>query len=361
MSKARTAAPAVAAEAPRPAPRRRVRRGSGRATLADVARLADVSTQTVSRVINMPDKVPPETVAHVRNAIERAGYVPNLLAGGLASGRSKLVAALVPTIGGQVFNETIGALAKALKLNGYQLMLGESGYEDADEEALLDNIIRRRPDGIVLTRIVKSAAARERLRKSRIPVVETWDLTDDPVDMLLGFSHVDIGATVAKYFHSHGRRQLGLIIGDDPRAGLRGRGYVEAVAQLGLLSDDYPEVPLVRVSAPASLGSGRTGIATLMQRCPGLDAVFCSTDMVALGVLIEARKLGLRIPHDLAVIGFGDLWFAHEADPALTTVRVDGTLMGNRAAQLIISRAEGWPIDRAVVDIGFNLVRRESA
>ena len=109
------------------------------------------------------------------------------------------------------------------------------------------------------------------------------------------------------------------------------------------------------------MGSGRGGLAQLIERCPALDAVFRSTDMVALGVLIEARKRGLRVPRDLAVIGVGDLWFAHETDPPLTTVRIDGTAIGNRAAQFIMSRAEGWGVDRPVVDFGFMLVRRESA
>lgn len=83
--------------------------------------------------------------------------------------------------------------------------------------------------------------------------------------------------------------------------------------------------------------------------------------MVALGVLIEARKRGIRVPQNLAVVGFGDLAFAQQADPALTTIRVDGTVIGQRAAQFIMSRAEGWDVAQPVVDVGFSLMRRESA
>ena len=106
---------------------------------------------------------------------------------------------------------------------------------------------------------------------------------------------------------------------------------------------------------------GRQGLPELLKPCPQLDAVFCSTDRVALGVLIEVAKRGIRVPHDLAVVGFGDLWFAHETDPPPTTVRIDGTAIGQRAAQFIINRVEGWPVERPVVDIGFTLIRRESA
>jgi transcriptional regulator with XRE-family HTH domain len=136
-------------------PDRSARRGSGGITLSDVAKLAGVSAITVSRALNTPDLVTPETREKVRHAVERTGYVPNLLAGGLASNRSRLVAAVVPTIAGPVFLETIQALTEALAQKGYQLMLGQSGYDNSREDALIDAIVGRRPDGIVLTGIMR--------------------------------------------------------------------------------------------------------------------------------------------------------------------------------------------------------------
>ncbi|MGE5794307.1 MAG: LacI family DNA-binding transcriptional regulator, partial [Bacteroidota bacterium] len=146
-----------------PARERRARRGSGRITLADVAKLAGVSAITASRALNTPDQVSPETLRRVREAVDRTGYVPNMLAGGLASTRSRLVAAVVPTIAGPVFLETIQALTEALAESGYQLMLGQSGYTHSREDALLDAIIGRRPDGIMLTGIMRSPEGRRRL------------------------------------------------------------------------------------------------------------------------------------------------------------------------------------------------------
>ena len=130
---------------------------------------------TVSRVINTPERMPAATLAKVQAAIAKTGYVPNLLAGGLRSNKSRLVAALIPTLVGPVFNETVHALTAELNERGYQLMLGQSGYADSREDALLDAIIGRRPDGIVLTGILHSAHGRRRLAASGIPVVETWD------------------------------------------------------------------------------------------------------------------------------------------------------------------------------------------
>lgn len=338
---------------------RRPRRGTGRVTLADVARIAEVSAQTVSRVLNTPDTVPPATIARVRQAIQTAGYVPDRLAGALASGRSRLVAALVPTIGGPVFLETLQALSQALGKRGYQLMLGESGYDDADEEQLIENLISRRPDGVVLTRIVQSSAARERLKLTGIPVVETWDLTDTPVDMLIGFSHEAVGAHVAEFIAGLGRRRPALLTGDDPRAGLRRRAYAMRLVALGLLESDSA-LPVAEAHAPLTLGSARAAFARLLENQPDIDAIFCSTDVAAWAAVTEAQTRGLQVPKDLAVVGFGDLGFSADMVPALTTVRIDGATMGAQAAHWIMDRAEGRQPTATSVDVGFTLIRRES-
>ena len=188
---------------------KRARRGSGAVTLHDVAKLAGVAPITASRALNTPGQVSAEVLRKVGDAVARTGYVPNLLAGGLASTRSRLVAAVVPTIAGPVFLETVQSLTEALAERGYQLMLGQAGYAGDREDALLEAIIGRRPDGIVLTGIMHSAEGRRRLLASGIPVVETWDLTPTPIDMLVGFSHVEVGRAVASYLHAQGSAPLG--------------------------------------------------------------------------------------------------------------------------------------------------------
>ena len=223
--------------------------------MSDVAKVAGVSAITASRALNTPDLVSPATLHRIRQAIERTGYVPNMLAGGLASSRSRLVAALVPTIAGPVFLETIQALTEALAAAGYQLMLGQSGYTGSREDALLDAIIGRRPDGIVLTGIMHSPGGRKRLLAAGIPVVETWDLTPTPIDMLVGFSHDRVGTAVAEFLHAKGRRRLAIITADDHRAGLRRNAFVEAAVRLG-----SGNIPVAVVPAPTTLGSGRRGL-----------------------------------------------------------------------------------------------------
>jgi LacI family gluconate utilization system Gnt-I transcriptional repressor len=322
----------------------------------DVARLAGVSAITVSRAFNAPDQLSAETLRRVRDAVQRTGYVPNLLAGGLRSAKSRLVAAVVPTVSGPIFLETIKSLTDVLDEHGYQLMLGQSGYKVSREDALLDAIIGRRPVGIVITGVMHSPEGRRRLVASGIPVVETWDLTPTPIDMVVGFSHDRIGEAVCEYLAARGRRRHGVISGDDDRAARRTAGYLRTAEKLGL-----PEPAIHWVPAPTTLASGRAGLAELLQRSPDLDCVFGSSDMLALGVLTEAHARKLDVPGRIAVVGFGNLPFSAGLIPSLTTVHVDGVLIGRTAASFIIDRAEGRKIAQPVVDVGFSIVQRDSA
>ena len=337
-----------------PAPKRS-RRGSGGVTLHDVARLAGVAPITASRALNTPERVSGDVRRKVAEAVAHTGYVPNRLAGGLASARSRLVAAVVPTIAGPVFLDTVQSLTEALAERGYQLMLGQSGYEGSREDALLEAIIGRRPDGIVLTGVMRSAAGRRRLLACGIPVVETWDLTPTPIDMLVGFSHGDVGRAAASHLHVRGRRSLACVAGDDPRARRRTEAFTAMAAALGL-----GPVRAIHVSAPTTMHSGRAALAGLLEGGAPIDAVFCSSDLLALGVLTEARVRGLAVPGALAVLGFGDLAFAADLAPALSTVRIAGADIGRQAAHFIVERAEGREVAERTVDIGFSIVERAS-
>ncbi len=335
---------------------KRSRRSSGAITLRDVAALAGVAPITASRALNTPGQVSPEVLKRVQDAVQRTRYVPNRMAGGLASARSRLIAAVVPSTVVSVFMETIEALNETLFNAGYQLMLGQSNYSPAREEALLEAIIGRRPDGIFLTGILPPGKGRTRVVASGIPVVETWDLTPTPIDMLIGFSHADIGREVARFLSRKGRRRLALVRADDERALRRATAFMDELAAQG-----HGPVPVINVGASRSLKSGRDALACLLAEAPEVDAVFCSSDLLALGVMTEARVRGIAIPQDLAVVGFGDVPFVADMAPALSTVRINGGRIGELAAQVLMARAEGRTVQQPIVDLGFAIVERESA
>jgi LacI family gluconate utilization system Gnt-I transcriptional repressor len=336
------------------------RRGHGGVTLADVAKIARVSPITVSRVLSNPELVAAKTAAHVQRVIARTGYVPNRLAGGLASRKTRLVTAIVPTMANQVFARTVEAFREELLGAGYQLMVGLSGYEDSQEDNLLNAVISRRPDGILLTGVVHSPMLRRQLASARIPVIETWDLTPTPIDMLVGFSHEKVGRAVAEHLIGRGCRRPALILADDQRAHVRRQGFSEVAAARGC-----PVVACEVVAAPSTVHSGREGLSRVLAQHTHVDAIFCSSDLLALGVLLEASARGIRVPEQLAVVGFCNLSFAADTHPALTTVEIDGDAIGRRAARLLLERIEGsesdLPMRARVVDIGFRLLQRDSA
>ena len=214
--------------------------------------------------------------------------------------------------------------------------------------------------GIVVTGMTHSPEGRRRLAASGIPVVETWDLSPTPIDMAVGFSHERIGEEVCEYLHGRGRRRVAIVSADDERARRRVGGFRHVARKVGLAGRGG-EVPVHWMPAPATLARARAGFAALVESMPDVDAVFCSSDLVALGVITEAHARGLQVPRDVAIVGFGDLDFAAGVLPSLTTVRVDGERIGRIAAGFIVDRAEGRAVESPIVDVGFSLVRRASA
>lgn len=321
------------------------------ATLHDVAREAGVSAITASRALNHPGMVSAATIDRVLAAVQKTGYVPNLLAGGLKSKRSMTVAGLVTAISVPQFLPTLRALTETLDADGYHFLIGETGYTKAREEKLLNAMISRRPDGIVVTGQIESPAARELLKRTGIPVVETWDLSEHPLDMMVGFSHLKVGSAIAGFFLSKGWRRLGIATGSDHVAMARCEGFLAAAGH---------DVPTAIIPAPSSVEVGRQAMAELLRKDPKIEAVYCSSDGYALGAMIEAQSRGRSVPDDLAICGFGDADFAAHLLPSLTTVQVDGEDMGRRAAKLIIDRCAGRVIEQPVIDLGFRIVERES-
>jgi LacI family gluconate utilization system Gnt-I transcriptional repressor len=326
------------------------------ATLVDVAKVAGVSPITVSRALNQPHLVRPNTVAKVQAAVQQTGYVKNMMAGALASSRSRLVSLVLPTISTPIFADMVEAASESLTRSGYQVMLGLSSYEAWREEVLVETILSRRPDGVILTGSLHTDSTRRRLQMSGVPVVETWDMTPSPIDMMIGFSHEEVGHAIALHLLERGYRRIAILAVEDPRAARRNQGLQAGLAKQGV------EVAAVQIMPlPSTFQLGREGMVRLLERCPDVDVVVCSSDTLAHGVLTEAISRGVRVPEQLAVLGFGDLGFAAHTWPPLSTVRVDGAKIGRLAAQAIVDRVEGGgkPASR-LTDTGFELIQRGS-
>jgi LacI family gluconate utilization system Gnt-I transcriptional repressor len=323
--------------------------------MAHVARLAGVSMATVSRAINTPAIVSTDTRKRIQEAIARTGYVPNLIAGGLASKRSGLIALIVPSIAGSIFNDTIEAMTGALSDSGYQVMLGLSGYDGAKVASVLDAILARRPDGIILTGLGGLPAVRDRLANIDIPVIETWELTSKPLDMAVGFSHAAVGTQIARFVLDQGYKRPSLISTEGPRATARRLAMCKVFSARGVQEPRCQIFPL-----PSTVRHGREAIGALFKTDVDSDVVICSSDWLALGAMMELQQRGLRIPEDVAVVGFGNFALASDLNPTLTTVHIDGAEIGRRSAELLLLRAHGRSPRRRIIDVGASIIERAS-
>ncbi|MBP2170866.1 LacI family gluconate utilization system Gnt-I transcriptional repressor [Erwinia toletana] len=334
-----------------------LRQSSARApTLDDVARAAGLSAMTVSRALNTPQRVRPATVTKVLAAVTATGYIPNALAGGLASSKSRLIALVVPQINNPMFVDTIQALNDALAQRGYTLLLCVTGYSETTEADSVATILARRPDGIVLTGIHHTQALKRVIMQAAVPVVEIWDMTPTPLDMLVGFSHEKAGHCLGNFLAQKGYSRPALIWTDDRRGRLRKQGVIESFYQHGITISAEISVPL-----PASLQLGREALAALLDNQTGCDVIVCSSDTLAQGAIMETQARQLSVPQQLAVSGFGDLAFAAWNQPAITTVHIDRAAIGRTAATLLADRIAGLEIAAPIIDIGFTMVERDSA
>ena len=335
----------------------RIRKASAaRLSMEDVARIAEVTAMTVSRALNTPEKVAPETLAKVRKAIAKIGYVHNLTASSLASKKSRIVAALVPTIGASIFAETVRGLSETLAAEGYQLLLGQTGYDGRVEDSLVSALLGRGVDGMVLTGVNHSAQTVKRLKAAGIPVVETWDLTESPIDMVAGFSNIHAGREVGRYLLGKGYRHIGFAGGGSDRTGARLKGLRAAVRAVR-------GARLTEVSMPvaSSFHGGLEALARVLERNPAVEAIFFVNDALAVGALMECLRRGIRVPEALAIAGFADIDIAAEVEPALTTVQVRSRNIGEQAATMLLSRFRGEAVGQPIRDLGFVLVPRASA
>lgn len=337
--------------------------GPRRISMQDVANAAGVSLITVSRALRQPDIVLAETRRRIDEAVRETGYVPNLAARSLQLNRTGIVAVLLPSLKNSIFADTALGISDVFGASGYQIMVGNLGdqqYREA-EERLVSAFLGRRPDGFVLMAADHSDLTRRLLTMSGIPVVETWSTSPDPIDMAVGVSNVEAARAMVLDLARRGCREIGIIMGQYTGNHLSDErlvGYETAMKELG--RSLRPEL-IVRTPVPTTLDSGGIGLKQLMLRAPEADAAFCAGDVFAHGVMLTALAEGIAVPGRIAVAGIGDLELSARLPPGLTTVRINGYDIGERAARMILAKLNGRPPKKRIHDVGFEIIRRGSA
>lgn len=324
--------------------------------MADVARLAGVSKMTVSRALSGRG-VSAQTRTRIMAAVEAVHYVHDAAAGALSSGRSGFVAALVPTLANSNFADTVRGLSDGLAEAGLQVLLGYTDYRLEREETLVRTMLRHRPEAMVLTGGEHLPATRALLRRAGVLVAETWDLPADPLGLVAGFSNAAAAAQMVRHLADRGYRRIAFIggeLGQDLRGMDRRRGYAEALAALGL----GPPRIVDHGTPPIGSAQGAAAMGLMMRQWPDTDAVFCVSDLSAMGAVMECHRNGWVIPGRVAVAGFGDFEGAKSCFPTLTTVQVDPLAIGRQTASLLLGALGGGPLGTAQLPV--RIVQRES-
>ncbi len=334
------------------------KRSSGRAQIRDVARVAGVSAITISRYLNEPGKVAEETRKKITAAIDEIGYIPNLVAKGLSSNRTNVVAAIIPTITNSIFADHISGLSDVLEDNGYRLLISESGYSLERETELIETMLAHRPAGLVVTGQLRTERGARLLRSANIPIVESWEIGAEPIDMAVGFSNFDACFQMVSGLIGVGYRKIGLVsapVAANDRTTRRRQGYYAAMEAADL--EVHPG--WVR-DAKFAFREGARAMGELAEQHPELEAIFFASDVLSIGGVMECGRRGIRFPEDIGICGFDDLELTSMTNPPLTTVRVPRYDIGRSAATMILARLAGENQAERVTDLGFKILWRGS-
>ena len=259
------------------------RRATGRPQMSDVAKLAAVSTSTVSRALRSPESVSKALRTRIDAAIARLGYVPNVMAGGLAASRTRVIGVIVPSLSNSFFAATIEAMDATFAPHGYQIMLGNSGYSLTREAALLDSFLSWSPSAIVLTGRHHARSTLMRLATCDVPLVEMWEVGDHTFDTAIGFSHRAVGQLAAHHLFARNKQRIafvGAALALDHRAKERGAGFLDAVRAAG-----RHQALSHSVTERASVEIGGGALAALLNAHPDVDGVFFSNDALMYKIL----------------------------------------------------------------------------
>jgi len=327
-------------------------------TLTDVAREAGVSEITVSRVIRAKGPIGEKTRELVEAAVRKVGYVPNRIAGSLASAGSDLIGVIIPSLTNIVFPDVLRGLDDALACRGYRTVLSVTGYQPEVEAHLVAALLAWRPEALVVTGLEHQPDTVAMLRAAGITIVEVMDIDGEPIDIAGGMSHARAGREMAAHLLHRGYRRFGFVGHDldhDLRARKRHAAFLATVAEGGgrLVGECI-------IEQASSVRAGRSGLAELLGRHSDIDAVYFSNDDMAIGGVFHCLAHGIAVPGQLAIAGFNGLDLGQQLPQPLTTVRTHRFRIGQLAGEAILARLAGKKVE-STVDVACDLLTGATA
>ena len=307
-------------------------------TLRDVSEASGVSEMTVSRVLRSRGDVSPATRDRVLEAARTLGYVPNKIAGALASSRVNLVAVIIPSLSNMVFPEVMAGISATLESTGLQPVVGVTNYSPDREETVLYEMLSWRPSGVIIAGLEHTPAAQAMLQNAGIPIVEIMDIDGTPVDSAVGISHRRAGRQMAEAIIAAGYRKiafLGTMMPHDHRARKRLEGFEDALAKAGLSLVDREFY-----NGGSALLKGREMTAAVLTRTPDVDFLYYSNDMIGAGGLLYCLHQGLDIPGKIGLAAFNGVELLDGLPRQLATMDACRYAIGCRAAEIIAAGSE---------------------
>lgn len=305
-------------------------------TLRDVSEALGVSEMTVSRVLRKSGDVSEVTRKRVLAAAKELGYVPNQIAGSLASQRVNLVAVIIPSLSNMVFPEVLTGINQVFENTPLQPVVGVTDYMPEKEERVLYEMLSWRPSGVILAGLEHSDAARAMMRNSGIPIVEVMDADGLPIDSMVGISHRRAGLEMAQAIQKQGYRNIGFMgtkMPLDHRARKRFEGFTEGLAKAGIEIRDQDFY-----SGGSALAKGREMTESMLERNPDLDFLYFSNDMIGAGGLLYLLDQGIDVPGQIGLAGFNDVELLQGLPRKLATMDACRLEIGRAAAQIILDR-----------------------
>ena len=319
-------------------------------TLRDVSEASGVSEMTVSRVLRNKGDVSATTRAKVQDAARKLGYVPNKIAGALASQRVNLVAVIIPSLGNMVFPEVLSGISEELDDTDLQPVVGVSDYRTEKEEKVLFEMLSWRPSGVIIAGLEHSDASRAMLSQAGIPVVEIMDTDGEAIDTAVGISHRRAGRMMAEEILKAGYKRIGFMgtkMPLDHRARKRFEGFTQTLAKGGIEIADQEFY-----SGGSALAKGREMTAAMLKRTPDLDFLYYSNDMIGAGGLLYLHENGADVPAKIGLAGFNGVELLDGLPLQLATMDACRREIGQTAARIIAARnAEGASDEPQIVEL----------
>ncbi len=318
-------------------------------TLRDVSEASGVSEMTVSRVLRNRGDVSEATRLKVLSAAKTLGYVPNKIAGALASSRVNLVAVIVPSLSNMVFPEVLTGINQVLEDTDLQPVVGVTDYLPEKEEKVLYEMLSWRPSGVIIAGLDHTEASEAMMRAAGVPVVEIMDTDGKPIDAMVGISHRRAGREMAGAILKAGYEHIGFMgtkMPLDHRARKRFEGFTEVLAKHGIEIEDRDFY-----SGGSALAKGREMTQAMLERSPELDFLYFSNDLIAAGGLLYLLEAGIEIPGQIGLAGFNDVELLQGLPRQLATMDACRSEIGQKAAEIVLGRLENpdAEIERQVV------------